>query len=225
MRPEDLKTPFNWKKPRIMIQDHIWYVPERCEEGQEFTFPGWDHTTLFANDRPIRIEYCSGNGGWIAEQAERNPESNWVAIERRFMRVRKTWSKIKNCQINNLLLVCGEGARVTKEFIPNASVSEVYINFPDPWPKRRHARLRIIQSEFVQEIARILKNGSHLTFVTDDVDYSNYFIELLSTFPNFQSVYPDPFYITEDPTYGTSFFEDLWRQKGREIRYHKYRLI
>lgn len=225
MKPNDIKAPFDWKNPHILIHDHIWFVPERCKEEQIFKFPGWSDPAIFSNDRPVKIEYCSGNGAWIAAQAEKDPDSNWVAVERRFLRLRKIWSKIKNLKIKNLLLVCGEGMRITEEFIPDASVSEVFINFPDPWPKRRHARLRIMQPAFIQEMARILKRGSYLNFVTDDVGYSTEVIDLLSTFPNYESVYPHPFYSTEELNYGSSFFEELWREKGREIRYHKYRLV
>jgi tRNA (guanine-N7-)-methyltransferase len=59
--------------------------------------------------------------------------------------------------------------------------------------------------------------------VTDDLDYSSQMIQVLQQSPYFESCYPAPFFVTELPDYGTSYFEDLWRQKGKQIRYHQFR--
>jgi tRNA (guanine-N7-)-methyltransferase len=65
MRPSDLKVPFPWDERSVMIKDHIFYVPIRCQNLDEFKFPGWNDPELFGNNHPIQIEYCSGNGAWI----------------------------------------------------------------------------------------------------------------------------------------------------------------
>jgi tRNA (guanine-N7-)-methyltransferase len=225
MKPEDLKSPFTWEKRHILVHDRIWYVPDQYEDFANFSFPGWNHSLFFEQERPICLEYCSGNGSWIAAKAQSHPEYNWVAIERKFDRVRKIWSKVKNFQLSNLLAVCGEGYRVTHHYIPKESIDSVYINFPDPWPKRRHAKYRIVQLPFIKEIYRILQPGGVLTMVTDDVAYSQEMIHVLHQVLGFQSVFGHPHYIVDYPDYGTSYFEDLWRQKGKIIRYHMFRKI
>ncbi|WP_068468130.1 tRNA (guanosine(46)-N7)-methyltransferase TrmB [Candidatus Protochlamydia phocaeensis] len=223
MKPEDLKSPFIWEQRNILIQDRVLYVPDQCSSYDQFSFPGWAKEPVFSQERPVCIEYCSGNGAWIAAKASENRHQNWVAIERKFDRVRKIWSKLKNKQLDNLFVVCGEGYRVTHQYFPSESVESVYINFPDPWPKKRHAKHRIIQTPFVTEIWRILKKGGLLTLVTDDENYSQIMIEVVSAISGFEPLYPSPYFITDYPGYGTSYFEDLWREKGKTIRYHLFR--
>lgn len=222
MKPHDLKPAFAWKERRILIQDRIWYVPPRVQSEEPFQFPGWSDLQLFGNQQPVAIEYCSGNGVWIADKAELNPHLNWVAVERKFDRVRKIWSKIKNRQLSNLFIICGEAHHITKQYLPNNSVSEVYINFPDPWPKKKHAKNRLIQSSFAQELNRIMLPNSKFTFVTDDAPYSEWFINIMQKEKGFISAYKEPFYVTEFMNYGSSSFEELWRSKGKTIRYHQY---
>lgn len=223
MRPEDLKSPFSWNERHVTLHDRVWYVPPHCNPEDNFVFPGWESPDFFGNSNPVKIEYCSGNGAWIAEKAAAHPEINWVAIERKFARTRKIWSKIKNLNLSNLLIICGEGYNVTNRYFPAGSVSEIFINFPDPWPKNRHAKNRIIQKPFVSLMQHTLKPQGTLTFVTDDANFSEWTIDILSQDSGFEMGYPAPYYITEHAEYGTSYFDQLWREKGKLIRYHQFR--
>jgi tRNA (guanine-N7-)-methyltransferase len=222
MKPEDLKFPFMRCKRQMMIQDHIWYAIPPKEQEVNFLFPGWHDHQVFIKEQPVCIEYCSGNGVWIAAKAQANPHQNWVAIELKFSRVRKIWSKIKNFQLSNLFVIYGEGYEVTHRYLADDSVQAIYINFPDPWPKRQHAKYRLVQPSFIKELERVLMPRGLLTFVTDDEAYSRWTLNLLLSASRFQSIHPDPYYLTDDPHYGTSYFEDLWRQKGKIIRYHTF---
>lgn len=223
MKPEDLKIPFSWNNPSVLIKDRVFYVPEKAENIPSFTFTGWSHADYFGNDKPVCLEYCSGNGAWIAAKALETPFINWVALERKFSRVRKIWSKVKNLSLDNLIAICGEGQNVTKNYLPNESIDHVYVNFPDPWPKRRHAKNRLIQLEFIHEVCRILKKGGFLTFVTDDISYSEWMLKIMAPYLGFESVFPSPYYVNELSNYGTSYFEELWREKGKMIRYHQFK--
>jgi tRNA (guanine-N7-)-methyltransferase len=216
-----LKLPFEWNQRRVLIEDRIFYAPSRYE-GQTFTFPGWKASELFGNDQPLCIEYCSGNGAWIADQAAAYPQFNWVAVEMKWARVSKIWENLKRRQLPNLVIVYGEGQEATRSYFPSACMDKAFINFPDPWPKKRHAKHRLINPSFVAELARLLKPGSILTMVTDDLPYSTNIIETLQTEPLFSNCHSDPFFITELPGYGSSFFEEFWRRRGKEIRYHQY---
>lgn len=222
MKPEDIKFPFIRKEKKVLIQERIWHVPEQCEGDGAFTFPGWHSEQIFANNHPIFIEYCSGNGAWIADKAAASAQQNWVAVEKRFVRARKIASKVHNKQLKNLLTVCAEAYQVTKLYLPTDSVEGVFVNFPDPWPKRRHARHRLIQPAFLDELHRILKKEGSVTIATDDADYSERAIKEFEKHAGFVSKFPKPYYINEWQGYGSSFFEELWRQKGREIRYHSF---
>jgi tRNA (guanine-N7-)-methyltransferase len=222
MKPKDLKNPFPWEERKVLLHDRILYVPEYLDNYNTFLFSGWDHPAYFGNHNPVYVEYCSGNGTWIAEKARLFPEVNWVAVELRFERVKKIWSKIKNLQLKNLLVICGEGHCVTSQYFPVSSVDRIFINYPDPWPKTRHAKHRIIKPSFIAELWRVLKKLGIITMVTDDPDYSQIMRETISLHPGLDSIHPNPYYITHLEGYGSSYFDQLWRGKGKVIHYHQY---
>lgn len=221
MKPKNLKHPFRWETRHVLIEDGIWYVPDYHYDDC-FVFPGWDHPDIFGNDNPVHVEYCSGNGTWIAEKAQAHPEINWVAVEMKFDRVRKTWAKVKNLGVDNLFIICAEAHGTTRRYFPDGSISAAYVNFPDPWPKERHAKKRLIQTPFAKTLAEKLAPEGSVTLVTDDVDYSNQMIKTFLTAPKFASLHPAPHFVTASEGYGTSYFEELWREKGKEIRYHRF---
>lgn len=218
-RPKDLKRPFHWSERRVLVHEKVWYVPDQYTDFNSFLFPGWQHPSLFEISQPVCIEYCSGNGDWVTQKAFERPNRNWVAIERKFDRVRKIWSKMKNKGLQNVLPVCGEGYRITKEYIPTESVEEIYINFPDPWPKNRHIKHRLIQTPFGEEILRILKPEGTLMIVTDDPQCRDWAILILSNICGFIPQYAEPHYVNSYPGYGTSYFENMWREKEKCIYY------
>lgn len=222
MKPIDIEIPFDWDNRKIIIHDRVWYVPTLLKTPQEFVFPSWSASQIFGNTNPVIVEYCSGNGAWILEKAKLFPQLNWVAVEMKFQRVRKIWSKVKNNNLPNLFIICGEGLLATKNYFPSCSIADIYINFPDPWPKNRHAKNRIIRPDFLEQAHRILHPRGSITFVTDDFGYSEWTINIFQKDPNFQSAYPPPFYVTERPDYGTSYFENLWREQGKTILYHQF---
>lgn len=223
MKPEDLIPPHSWDDRSVAICDRVFYVPKQLDNYHAFTFPGWGSSQLFGNQHDVKVEYCSGNGSWIANRAEKDKAVNWLAIEMKFKRVRKIWSKVKNHQLDNLIVLCGEGNLATQLYFPDDSISEIFINFPDPWPKKRHWKNRIMQIPFLKNVHRVLKPGGVITFVTDDAPYSEWTLDLFSKCPEYEPVFPAPHYVTEYADYGNSYFEDLWRSQEKEIRYHQFR--
>ena len=224
MKAKDFKCPFTWSERRPLFSDRVLLVPEYYDRhAEEWSFPGWEDPLFFGREgAPVYIEYCSGNGAWIIEKARRHPEQNWIAVEKRFDRVRKIWARAKKFQLNNLIVVDGEAQPFTKYYLPEASVDGVYVNFPDPWPKERHAKHRLLQEPFVSDMARILKKGASAVFVTDDEPYCQQIISVMLENGAWDSVIPDPYFTTEWCDYGTSFFDELWRTKGRHIRYMQF---
>jgi tRNA (guanine-N7-)-methyltransferase len=210
-RKKDLKIPFNWEERRPVLLDKFFYVPAVYEHvPKEFLF--------FSQEpkRPILIEYCSGNGQWIAERAQQNPHIDWIAVEKRFDRARTIWLKIQRENIPNLVVACSEALIFTKYYAPK--VEEVYINFPDPWPKRRHSKHRLISLAFLEELLLIVAPLGRVTCVTDHEDYAREMKDEFAKCPNWKFL----FNVNEWPDYGRSFFKDLWLQRGRTINYLSY---
>jgi tRNA (guanine-N7-)-methyltransferase len=220
MRPKDLKSPYCWEDRRPLLEDRVFYVPEFYDKHQACSFPDWK--TIFGNDHPVIIEYGAGNGMWTAEKAQ-DLSQNWVAVELDFERVRKIWSKVKNLGLPNLFVISGKAQTFAKEYLPTASIDGIYINFPDPWPKDRHAKNRLFQQPFINELARTIKPGGTLIVVTDDPPYSEQICREMLAHPAWESDFPAPYYVTEWEGYGTSYFDALWREKGKVIHYFQFR--
>lgn len=222
MKPKDLKIVIDAESTLPLLEDRVFFMPRAFLNHDKMLFPPWDDPSLFGNQNPVCIEYCSGNGAWIAEKALQSPEKNWLAVEMRFDRVQKIWSKIKNHQIKNLVVVRAEALSFSRFYLQSSSVDEVYINFPDPWPKRRHEKNRLMNVLFLEELARILKNGKSVTFVTDEEIYLKSTIKNFTRHPKFQSLCGEPHYFTDWEDYGISWFENLWREKGKTIFYTRF---
>ncbi len=165
------------------------------------------------------IEYCSGNGQWIGARAKQNPQYHWIAVEKKFERARQIWLKAHREGLSNLQIVCGEGVIFTRYYAPQAA--EIYVNFPDPWPKLRHAKHRLIRTPFLQELLRIIPFGGKMTCVTDDPHYAKEMGKEFAKCPQWKLL----FHVHEWPDYGRSFFNDLWKEKGKTMHYLSYERI
>jgi tRNA (guanine-N7-)-methyltransferase len=219
MKPKDLRWAFPCEERDLCIEDQVLYIPFYYTNDAGL-FPSFSE--YFGNDHPVCVEYCSGNGDWIVEKAKIYSDKNWIAVEERFDRVRKIWSKLKNLQLANLLIVFGEAATFTQFCLPDNTIEEMYINFPDPWPKPKHAKHRLMQPRFLDEVARVLKRDRRMTLVTDDLTYINQIIALFYNHGHFSPAFPSPYYRIDLPNYGHSWFDTLLRKQGKAIHYTQF---
>lgn len=195
------------------------FLPAYPQDVRIWTFPGWQASELFGNDHPVTIEYCSGNGRWILEKALTHPQVNWVAVEKRCDRAHKIWIKAQGNALKNLFVVRAEALAFTRLYLPAQSVDAVYINFPDPWPKARHAKHRLIRSPFVAQLQRVVKWECPVIITTDDPTYCGQIVREMN---EWSSCFPTPYYVTHWPEYGSSFFSELWQAKSRTIHYMQF---
>ena len=207
---QDLRIPFSWEERYPVYLERFFYIPKQFDHREQRL--AW--RDLFGNDRPIYLELCSGNGQWISEKAKQNPSINWVAVELRFDRARKIWLKSFRENLSNLYTVCGEGATFLRYYAPPKSIERAFINFPDPWPKLRHAKHRLVQAPFVALLAQVVCN--RVTLATDDTPYREQMIQEFAKVASWQRE-ADP---QED--YGDSFFANLWKDKGKILHYLQF---
>lgn len=221
MRPKDLKFPFNWDSREPLLLNGVLYVPKHYD--LHHIFPKESFWETFSSYKNIAVEYCSGNGTWVAEKAKEDPSVLWIAVEKRFDRIQKIWAKKENFDIENLLIVCGDVFLFTKYYLLSDLVDQIFVNFPDPWPKDRHAKHRIIQEPLVREMLRVTKSRGSVVLVTDDEPYSSQMIFEMLKEGAWSSCFPEPdYYKTEWPSYGTSYFDSLWKNQGKVVRYMKF---
>src|SRR5262249_40908789 len=130
-----------------------------------------DLTVLFPQSRPLEVELGSGDGSFLAQWAQRHPERNYFGVERLLGRLRKLDRKGQRAGLHNLRLIRMEAAYFVEFLLPPASVAALHIYFPDPWPKRRHRKHRLVNERFAELAAQALRPGGAIFLRTDDADY------------------------------------------------------
>ncbi len=130
-----------------------------------------DWLALFGNDQPVELDLGAGDGGFALAYAQQHPEINLLAVERLLGRVRKIEKRAARGKLENIRVLRLETGYTVKYLLPRDSVSIAHIMFPDPWPKRRHWPRRLMQPDFVRDLAAALRSGGELRFTTDHQDY------------------------------------------------------
>ncbi|WP_296820037.1 tRNA (guanosine(46)-N7)-methyltransferase TrmB [Brevundimonas sp.] len=137
---------------------------------------------LMPGAEEVWLEIGFGGGEHLAEQAARHPGALMIGCEPFLNGVGSALRHVEERGLENVRLHAGD-ARDVLAALPDASLDRVMILFPDPWPKARHNKRRLIQLESAAEIARVLKPGGHLRFVTDWKDYAAWALEILEKTP------------------------------------------
>lgn len=130
-----------------------------------------DFAALFGNDHPVELEIGMGKGTFLVEQAKARPEVNFFGIEWANWYWKYASDRLRRNGCLNTRTVRAEAVFFITEFIPDASISVLHIYFPDPWPKKRHHKRRLIQPRFMPLVDRILTPGGRLQVVTDHQGY------------------------------------------------------
>ena len=131
---------------------------------------------FFGNQNPIRIEVGMGKGQFILEQASRNPDVNFVGIEKYSTVLLKAIRKREQMELSNIYFLC-EDARELAEIFGPGEVERSYLNFSDPWPKDRHAKRRLTSDRFLAVYDKILQPDGIIEFKTDNQDLFRYSLE------------------------------------------------
>lgn len=133
----------------------------------------------------IVCEVGSGSGGHLIEQARLNPGTLHLGLELRFKRTFRTAEKAEQAGLSNLLLLRMNGAVLDQVFEPG-SIDGVFVNFPDPWDKRRWHRNRLLNPEFLVMLATLLRPGGFFSYKTDHAAYFEETRALLTAVPRFR---------------------------------------
>ncbi|MCR5189454.1 MAG: tRNA (guanosine(46)-N7)-methyltransferase TrmB [Treponema sp.] len=135
---------------------------------------------IFGNTNPVIIEIGFGMGHATVDIAAKNPDINYLGIEVHTPGVGRVLSEIKRLELKNLYLIEYDALEVLEKMIGDNSVNGFHIFFPDPWPKKRHHKRRLIQRPRTNLIAQKLASGGYLYFVTDIVEYAEFALEELN---------------------------------------------
>ncbi len=147
-----------------------------------------DFVSMFGSARPVEIELGSGDGSFLIHYAAAHPERNFLGVERLLGRLRKIERKGLRLNLQNVRGLRLEAAYVVEWMIPEASVDAIHVYFPDPWPKRRHWRRRLVNHAFAAVAWKALRPGGVLYLRTDHSGYFQQMLEVLGDCTSFQKV-------------------------------------
>jgi tRNA (guanine-N7-)-methyltransferase len=132
----------------------------------------------------LRVEIGFGGGEHLIEAAAAEPDVDFIGCEPFINGMARLLSRIEARGLRNIRLHRGDAAEVLDR-LPDASLSRVYLFYPDPWPKRRHRKRRFVSAENLDRLARVLKPGAELRFATDIDDYAGWTLARLRARPDF----------------------------------------
>jgi tRNA (guanine-N7-)-methyltransferase len=126
---------------------------------------------MFARTQLLEVELGSGDGSFLAQWAAACPERNFLGVERLLGRLRKLDRKARRAGLTNVRLMRIEAAYFLEYLLPPRSISALHVYFPDPWPKRKHRKHRLVNERFAELAARVLMPQRVVYLRTDDADY------------------------------------------------------
>ncbi len=181
---------------------------------------------LFAPDlvSPLHlvVDIGFGRGEFLMELATRNSDAAYLGVDRSFKRVLKVARRAALTELRNLRLVEAPAELVVADRLPLGCVSCFWINFPDPWPKKRHQRRRLVQPGFVRAVALRLVPGGVVNIATDHVGYAEQIDEVLAAEPLLENRYAPDRFRPEVSGRSPTAYEREWRAEGRTLHFFCY---
>lgn len=163
--------------------DELWPV-----FGIEFSTNTLDFGTVFGRETPVVLEVGFGNGDTLVQQAAEHPDRDFIGIEVHEPGVGHCLLRARDAGVTNLRLIRHDAIEVLGEQVPAASLSRVNLYFPDPWPKKRHHKRRIVQAPFLDLVAERLQPGGTLHIATDWSNYAEHIDEVVAECGRFDCV-------------------------------------
>jgi tRNA (guanine-N7-)-methyltransferase len=148
-----------------------------------------DSSLVFGNDNPIVVEIGFGMGTATAIIAGENPELNYLGIEVHMAGIGKLLWNIEKMDLKNIRIIEGDAADIINKRIKDNTISAFHIFFPDPWPKKRHHKRRLIKRPFTDSLAAKLIPSGYIYMVSDWEDYGNWALFELSATPGLANKY------------------------------------
>jgi tRNA (guanine-N7-)-methyltransferase len=171
------------------------------------------------------LEIGPGRGDFLLSEAAANPDTRYVAVELKKRRYFKLARRVEKRELHNVLLIHGDARIVLPKCFRDGTFQCAYVLFPDPWPKRRHAEMRLLSQEFLNLLTRLLRTDGEFIFGTDAQDYMEWVIENAESVPGLQRTRLGASGGTPTPEWIPTFYEQKWRDDGRIIRFVGYRKL
>ena len=179
------------------------------ESGQKLDF-----RKVFGNDHPVHLEIGSGRGEFLLAKAQQNLNINYLALELKEKRIKTIIRKLDEDIHKNVKLIKLFVDESITEIIPAGSLEKIYIIHPDPWPKKKHYRRRLIQQNFIDVLWKLLSTKGEIFLSTDHSDYATWIAEHFSQRSDFQSIHKDGYSRTAPVNHNETYFEKMKKSEG-----------
>ncbi|MBC8283496.1 MAG: tRNA (guanosine(46)-N7)-methyltransferase TrmB [Nitrospinae bacterium] len=182
--------------------------------------PEWQ--SQFGNKNPLKLEIGFGMGNFLIEMAAKEPASNFIGIDFYHKGIRKLMTRIKNLQLENIRVVYGDIRNKIPILFKDRELDTVYINFPDPWPKKRHIKRRLIKPDFINQLAKKMSLDGRTCLATDSESYAHEMLEYFNAETLFQNLDDQQGFLKERIDLPKTKYEKNFINAGEKIFYLEY---
>jgi tRNA (guanine-N7-)-methyltransferase len=185
--------------------------------GVEFSAAPFEPRVVFGREAPMTLEIGFGNGENLLALACAAPARNYLGIEVHRPGVGRLMLGLQTREVSNVRIICHDAVEVIERQLPPASLAEILVLFPDPWPKKRHHKRRLIQPPFAEVLAQRLASGGLLRLATDWQPYALQMLETLSAVAALQNLAADGGFIPRPSERTPTRFERRGTRLGHEV--------
>ena len=193
--------------------DEYWPQFGIDEEGEPI-----DLADLFGNSNPVILEIGFGNGEATWRMAQAHPLENFLGVEVHRPGVGRLLLKMEEHGLTNIRLACADAVFFLRDRIPKGSLAGIRIYFPDPWPKKRHHKRRMIQPEFVRLLVSRMRTGGILHLATDWEPYADHMLEILGAVSGLRNLAPDGAFCDKPAWRPDTKYEQRGERLGHKVR-------
>ena len=183
-------------------------------------WPDWQ--TIFDNDHPLKLEIGFGMGNFLIEMSAQEPKSNFIGMDFYHKGIRKLMTRIKKLQLENIRMAYGDVRFKVPLLFKDGELESVYINFPDPWPKKRHIKRRLIKPSFVKLIGQKLVPEGQVHLATDSEPYAIEMLEYFNSEPMFKNKDREAGFLKSRVDLPKTKYEKNFISAGHKIYYLEY---
>ncbi len=176
-----------------------------------------DLDALFGRQAPRVVEIGFGMGASLIEQAQAHPETDFIGIEVHAPGVGKLLDEADKRELGNLRVYREDALEVLSRCIPEASLDGLQLFFPDPWPKKKHHKRRIVQPAFVELVRTRLKPGGTLHMATDWQAYAEHMAEVMAAAPGYRNTATEGDYVMRPESRPLTKFEQRGAKLGHGV--------
>jgi len=179
-----------------------------------------DLRAVFGNSQPIELELGVGKGRFLIQNAETRPEVNFVGVEWAGRYYRMVAERAAKRGLANFRILRDDAAHFVRDNLADRSIDVLHIYFPDPWPKLRHNKRRLIQPPFAREASRIVVPGGLVKLATDHEEYAVQMEQVFKADPDFEPTFRA---VGDEAPAGVTNWEVKFRAQGRTIHKFEFR--